>query len=115
MVMPTHIVAVGGIVEDGIGNILLVKTRNGGWVTPVRDQGEKGYCWVFGTCGALESALLKATGLEFDISENNIGNLMLKYSKLGDINLDESGFEYLAVAFLLDWLGASGILGVALM
>ena len=34
MVMPTHIVAVGGIVEDGNGNILLVKTRNGGWVFP---------------------------------------------------------------------------------
>ena len=34
MVMPTHIVAVGGIVEDGKGNILLVKTRNGGWVFP---------------------------------------------------------------------------------
>ena len=34
MVMPTHIVAVGGIVDDGNGNILLVKTRNGGWVFP---------------------------------------------------------------------------------
>ena len=34
MVMPTHIVAVGGIVEDGKGNILLVKTRNAGWVFP---------------------------------------------------------------------------------
>ena len=34
MVMPTHIVAVGGIVEDGNGNILLVKTRNNGWVFP---------------------------------------------------------------------------------
>jgi len=34
MVMPTHIVAVGGIVEDSKGNILLVKTRNSGWVFP---------------------------------------------------------------------------------
>jgi len=32
--MPTHIVAVGGIVEDDEGNILLVKTRDGGWVYP---------------------------------------------------------------------------------
>ncbi|GMA62949.1 NUDIX domain-containing protein [Alicyclobacillus fastidiosus] len=34
MAFPTHIVAVGGIVEDGHGNILLVKTRDGGWVFP---------------------------------------------------------------------------------
>lgn len=34
MTFPTHIVAVGGIVEDGRGNILLVKTRDGGWVFP---------------------------------------------------------------------------------
>lgn len=30
MAMPTHIVAVGGIVENENGEILLVKTRNGG-------------------------------------------------------------------------------------
>lgn len=34
MPFPTHIVAVGGFVEDGQGNILLVKTRDGGWVYP---------------------------------------------------------------------------------
>ena len=34
MVMPTHIVAVGGITEDKDGNILLVKTYHGGWVFP---------------------------------------------------------------------------------
>ncbi|MGG3506179.1 NUDIX domain-containing protein [Paenibacillus lautus] len=34
MPFPTHIVATGGFVEDGHGNILLVKTRDGGWVYP---------------------------------------------------------------------------------
>lgn len=34
MVFPTHIVSAGGFVEDGKGNILLVKTRDGGWVYP---------------------------------------------------------------------------------
>lgn len=34
MPMPTHIVAVGGIVEDGNGNILMVKTQHNGWVYP---------------------------------------------------------------------------------
>lgn len=34
MAMPTHIVAVGGIIENELGQILLVKTYNGGWVFP---------------------------------------------------------------------------------
>jgi 8-oxo-dGTP diphosphatase len=34
MSMPTHIVAVGGIVENEQGEILLVKTFHGGWVFP---------------------------------------------------------------------------------
>ncbi|WP_325166696.1 NUDIX hydrolase [Viridibacillus soli] len=34
MVMPTHIVAVGGIVEDEDGNIFLEKTHHGGWIFP---------------------------------------------------------------------------------
>ncbi|MGN7383049.1 NUDIX hydrolase [Paenibacillus sp. SAFN-117] len=34
MPFPTHIVSAGGFVEDGKGNILLVKTRDGGWVGP---------------------------------------------------------------------------------
>ncbi|RLQ92295.1 NUDIX hydrolase [Falsibacillus albus] len=34
MEMPTHIIAVGGIVENEEGKILLVKTIHGGWVFP---------------------------------------------------------------------------------
>jgi len=32
--MPTHIVAVSGIVENEQGQVLLVKTQHGGWVWP---------------------------------------------------------------------------------
>ncbi|OXM15755.1 NUDIX hydrolase [Paenibacillus herberti] len=34
MGMPTHIVAVGGVVENEQGQVLLVKTVHGGWVYP---------------------------------------------------------------------------------
>ncbi|MDQ1912632.1 NUDIX hydrolase [Paenibacillus sp. GD4] len=34
MAMPTHIVAVSGIVESEQGQVLLVKTKHGGWVCP---------------------------------------------------------------------------------
>ncbi|GIP35942.1 hypothetical protein [Paenibacillus sp. J2TS4] len=35
MAFPTHIVSAGGIVEDGNGNILLVKAHDDGWVNPI--------------------------------------------------------------------------------
>ena len=34
MIMPTHIVAVAGVVENDKEEILLVKTYHGGWVFP---------------------------------------------------------------------------------
>ena len=34
MAWPTHIIACGGIVDDGEGNLLIVKTHHGGWVFP---------------------------------------------------------------------------------
>jgi 8-oxo-dGTP diphosphatase len=34
MIMPTHIVAAAGVVENEQGEILLVKTHHGGWVFP---------------------------------------------------------------------------------
>ena len=49
-------------------------SRDWGWVSPVRAQGWMGSCWTFGMTGALESALLKATGLKIDLSENNMQN-----------------------------------------
>ena len=76
-----------------------------GWVTPVRDQKNKAYCWAFGTAGALESAILKATGLEYDFSESNIGNLVLRYSKLGLLDYFEPGLFLGSSSYLLSWLG----------
>ena len=40
-----------------------------------------GFCWVFGILAGLESSLLKATGVEYDFSENHIGNNAIKYGK----------------------------------
>ena len=51
-----------------------------GWLSPIKDQGAMGACWTFGSCGALESALLKATGILYDFSEDSVQNTMLQYS-----------------------------------
>ena len=74
--------------------------------SPVRYQGLMGACWAFAAAGALESALLKSFGLSIDISENNIQDTMLAYSKYGLIYFFEGGFSKNAAAYFLSWLGA---------
>ena len=76
-----------------------------GLVTPVKDQGNMGACWTFGIAGAFESAFLIATNITLDISENNIQNLVLRYSAYGDLNSLESGNYLMGVGYILGWLG----------
>ena len=81
-------------------------SRDWGWVSPVKDQGTMGSCWTFGNCGALESALLKATGIEYDFSENNMQDSMLKYSKYGIKDATEGGvIKEQGLEYILSWFG----------
>ena len=80
--------------------------REWGWVSPVKNQGWIGACWTFGMTSALESSLLKATGILSDLSENSMRNLMLRYSVWGSKDLYEGAYNAAAVAYLISWLGA---------
>lgn len=46
--------------------------RNMGGVTPVKNQGNCGSCWDFAATGAFESSVLITTGLELDLSEQQV-------------------------------------------
>ena len=80
--------------------------RDWNWVTSVKNQGDKGACWTFGMLSSLESSLLKACGISTNLSENNMQNTMLKYSKYGYTYAHEFGGNTMAVSYLVGWLGA---------
>lgn len=80
--------------------------RNSGILSPVRNQGTNGACWVFGNTEALESALKRATGQSFDLSENNIQNNQLQYCIFGHEDDTEGTFSIFVGGYLLSWRGA---------
>ena len=77
--------------------------REWGWVSSVKNQGENGFCWAFAAIGTLESALLKATGVEYDFSENNIGDNGIVYSHYGNIENIEGGIHTTGLGLILSW------------
>ena len=83
--------------------------RDWGWVGNVYNQGNNGACWAVGSVGALESALLKATGVQYLFSPNNMQNMELIYSKYGSEYNIEGGWIFTAPAYLLSWLGVQSI------
>ena len=79
--------------------------RKYGWVSPVKNQGFMGSCWAFGNVAALESALLRYANVSYSLSENNVQNSMLQFSKYGQLNSEEGGTPFAPIAYLIDWMG----------
>ena len=101
-----------GLTFDPITNNIDVSTipsrfdlRDWGWVTPVKHQGHMGACWTFGTIGALESAMLKAYGIELNLSEGNLQHNMLRYSLYGFVGSNEGGGCIRGASYLIGWYG----------
>ncbi len=80
--------------------------RSLGWVTPVKNQGQSGNCWAFSSIATLESAILKATGKQYDLSEGNLKNLANRYSDIGwDFETNNGGMYPFVFGYLTSWAG----------
>ena len=95
-----------------VGNSIVVDklpskfdARDYGWVTPVKLQGDNFDCWAFATVASIETSLGKATGQAFNLSQNYIQKLQLKYYPAGDLRISLTGFAYSGLGYALSWLG----------
>ena len=76
-------------------------------VTPVKNQKNSGNCWAFTSLAALESCILKISGESFDLSEENMKNIMAYYSDYGwKLTTNKGGYDDMGVGALVSWLGA---------
>jgi len=93
MIFPTHIVAAAGYVEDGQGNLLMVKLHHRGWDTP-GGQIENGE--------SLEEGLLREILEESGITAT-VRCLVGVYSNVGQ-NLGYDGKTHVPTKVMLDFL-----------
>lgn len=78
--------------------------RDEGAVTYAKNQGSSGACWAFSTLAALESFLLKNENLSYDLSENNLKNVM-NYKGVNGTDWPDGGNYQMTLAYLLRWDG----------
>ncbi len=78
--------------------------RDDGYVSSVKNQSGNS-CWAHAALSALESCILKATGVEYDFSEVRLSKLADEYL-VDDGHRNGKGNIYYSIGYLTSWLGA---------
>ena len=80
--------------------------RNLNLLTIPKDQQTSGNCWAFTPIAVLESNILKVDGESLDLSEENMKNVIAKFSDYGwDMDTNNGGYDNMPWGYLLSWLG----------
>lgn len=74
-------------------------------VTPIKTQSNSGNCWAFASIATVESAIAKQTNLTYDLSENNMKNVIAKYSPIGYIESNSAASIFESIGYLSSWTG----------
>jgi len=75
-------------------------------LTIPKDQQTSGNCWAFAPIAVLESNIIKAGGGFQDLSEENMKNVIAKFSDYGwDMETNNGGFDNMHWGYLSSWLG----------
>ena len=96
-----------GNYEDVINLSARYDGREHNFNTSVKNQGTGNNCWAFATLATLESCLLKANNQNlFDLSEENMKNVIARFSDYGLNEKTNSGGNFPMVSgYLSSWLG----------
>lgn len=83
--------------------------REVGAVTPVKNQNPYNNCWAFSAIGSIESAYMKKTGTELDLSEMHLSYYAymdpVRFTSRSSVVLDNGGFDNISVATMARWTG----------
>ena len=79
--------------------------RDWGWTTPEKFQGDNTDCWAFASISSLETSFAKASGVLYNLSQNYLQKLQLKYFYSGDKRNSLTGFSYSGPGYALSWYG----------